>query len=249
MALRTTLVNLLDDLRAECRMSLNPAHNPQDRDRQVKMLQRKQEWLWNDFDWPHLRVERFLDLQAGQRYYDLAAARDAQNVLRGDLDIQREIFVQVRDSSAYCVMQPHIGAAQYATHDSELDERSWPVTNWRISEDEQMEVWPIPDQNADPTTLEGRIKITGIRKLRPLIADTDRADLDDRLLVLHAAAEVLAAAGATDAQIKLDQANALYLKLRGQLMPRRIHQNMFTTGTRGNRPRRGRPIAIYRAGS
>ena len=249
MALRTTLVNLLDDLRAECRMSLNPAHNTQDRDRQVKMLQRKQEWLWNDFDWPHLRVERFVDLQAGQRYYDLSAARDAEGNLRGDLDIQRQMFVQVRDSAAYRNMQPHIGAPQYAVHDSELDMRSWPVTHWRISEDEQMEVWPIPDQNVFPDTLDGRVKVTGIRKLRPLIADTDRADLDDRLIVLHAAAEILAADGAKDAQIKLDQANALYLKLRGQLTPRRIHQNMFTTGTRGNTPRRGRPIAIYRAGS
>ena len=65
MSRGTTLVKLLDDLRAECRISLNPAHNRQQRDVQVKMLQRKQEWLWNDFAWPHLRVERFIDLQAG----------------------------------------------------------------------------------------------------------------------------------------------------------------------------------------
>jgi hypothetical protein len=243
MALRTTLVRLLDDLRAECRLSLNPAHNPQDRERQVKLLQRKQEWLWNDFAWPHLRVDRFLDLNAGQRYYDLSAVVDEQGAARGDLDLLRITSVQVRDTVAYAPMIPHIGAAQYATHDSELGTRAWPATHWRISEDEQMEIWPVPDQSFYPDTLEGRIKITGIRNLRPLIADDDRADLDDRLIVLHAAAEYLAADGAKDAQIKLDQANALYLKLRGQLMPRKT----FSMFVDRNRPwRRGRPIAVYR---
>lgn len=245
MALRTTLVNLLDDLRAECRMSLNPAHNTQDRDRQVKLLQRKQEFFWNDFAWPHLRVERFIDLNAGQRYYDLAAVKDEQGNVRGDLDITRISTAQVRDSVAYVPLYPAIGSAQYATHDSELDMRAWPASNWRISEDEQMEIWPVPDQSFYPDTLEGRIKLTGIRNLKPLIKDTDRADLDDRLLVLHVAAEILAADGAKDAQVKLDQANALYLKLRGQLMPRRV-MTMFVD--RNKFRRRGRPIAVYRPG-
>lgn len=65
----TTLVHLLDLYRAECRLSSNPAHNAQARDAQVNHIQRTQEWLWDDFDWPFLRVERYLDLQQGQRFY------------------------------------------------------------------------------------------------------------------------------------------------------------------------------------
>jgi len=232
MARGTTLVKLLDDLRVECRISLNPAHNVQNRDAQIKTLQRKQEWFWNDFAWPHLRVERFLELQAGQRFYDLPV----------DLDITRITKIEVRDAVRYRGLCWGIDAPQYATHDSELGNRAWPVRHCKISENEQLEVWPIPDQNFDPATHEGRIKVTGIRHLRALVADSDRADIDDQLLVLHCAAEFLAATGAKDAQVKMDQATNLYARLRGQLMPKRVNK-LFVNR---EKPRRGRPIAVYR---
>ena len=114
MSRGTTLVKLLDDLRAECRISLNPAHNRQQRDVQVKMLQRKQEWLWNDFAWPHLRVERFIDLQAGQRYYDMP----------DDLDLERISKIEARQDSVYLPLEWGIGAHQYALYDSELGVRA-----------------------------------------------------------------------------------------------------------------------------
>jgi len=229
MARRTTLVKLLDDLRAECRLSLNPAHNPQNRDTQIKALQRKQEFFWNDFAWPHLRVERFIELAAGQRFYDMPE----------DLDIDRITKAELRVDTSYVPLPYGIDAEHYTAYDSELDVRSWPIQRVKISEDEQLEVWPIPDQNFDPTTLDGKIKLTGIKRLSPLIADSDRADLDDRLLVLHCAAEYLGASGAKDAQIKLDQANALYLKLRGNLMPRKTYGGMFGTSRYApTRPRR-----------
>lgn len=232
MALGTTLVKLLDDFRAECRISLNPAHNAQQRDVQVKLLQRKQEWFWNDFAWPNLRVDRFLELSSGQRYYDLAGVKNEQGAITGDLDITRISSIAVRQDTVYDPLPWGIDAGHYAAYDSDLDVRAWPIQRVRIAEDEQLEVWPIPDQNYDATTLEGRIKIVGIRNLRPLVADNDRADLDDRLIVLHAAAEYLSASGAKDAQIKLDQANALYQKLRGQLMPRRVF-SMFVDRNKG----------------
>lgn len=234
MARRQTLVDLLDDLRAECRMSTNPAHNHQNREAQIKMLQRKQEWFWNDFAWPHLRVDRFVDLQNGQRYYDLPE----------DLDITRITKIEARWSGRYQALRWGIDADAYATFDSDLDVRAWPVQRVQISEDEMLEVWPVPDQNFEPATLDGRLKITGIRTLKPLVKDQDRADIDGQLLVMHCAAEFLASTGAKDAQFKLDQAKALYLKLRSQLMPRRIH-NMF--GIKDDRRKRGYPVAVTRS--
>lgn len=247
MARGTTLVKLLDDLRAECRISLNAAHNTANRDTQIKALQRKQEWFWNDFAWPHLRVDRYLEIAAGQRYYDLSGTKNAAGVITNDLDITRISDIRVRQDAVEQKLYWGIDAGHYAAFDSDLGARAWPIQRVQITEDEQLEVWPIPEQDFNATTLEGRIKITGIRQLRPLIADSDRADLDDRLLVLHCAAEYLAATGAKDAQIKLDQANALYLRLRGQLMPRRVHK-MF--GTRDDHLRHRYPIAVYnRTGS
>lgn len=237
MATGTTLVKLLDMLRTECRISPNPAHNRQQRDPQIALLQRTQEWFWDDFAWPHLRVDRYIDVQAGQRYYDLAAAKDAQGNIRGDLDIRRINHGEFRFGTVYGRMQWGIDARQYATFDSDMGSTNWPVSRWQITEDEQLEVWPVPAQTYDPATLDGRIKVVGIRQLKPFVADGDRADIDDQLLVLHAAAEYLAGKGSADAQVKQDKANARYLKLRGQLMPNRVHRLFGRETTRYVSPR------------
>lgn len=237
MATGTTLVKLLDRLRSECRISTNPAHNRQQRDSQIELLQRTQEWFWDDFAWPHLRVDRYLDVQAGQRYYDLSSVKDAQGVVRGDLDIRRINHGQFRFGSIFYDMNWGITAEQYATFDSDLGAGDWPVSNWMITEDEQLELWPVPSMNFDPLSLDGRIKVTGIRNLKPLVADADRADIDDTLLILHAAAEYLASMGASDAQVKQDKANTRYLKLRGQLMPRRVTRMFGRETTRYVTPR------------
>jgi hypothetical protein len=98
MARNTTLSRLLDMYRAECKMSLNVAHNNQDRDRQVNQLQMTQEWLWEDFDWPLLRVDRQVSLAAGQRYYEPPE----------DLHIDRIDKIEVFHDAAYQRLIPGI---------------------------------------------------------------------------------------------------------------------------------------------
>lgn len=232
MARNSTLEKLLNDFRAECRLSQNAAHNNQTRDGHIVLLQRQQEWLWEDFDWPILRVERFIDVQAGQRYYDMPE----------DLHIDRIQKVEGRFDEIYWDLEPGIYAKHYSVYDSDKDERQWPVQRWQITEDEMLEVWPIPNANFNPTSLEGRIKITGIKNLRPLVEMSDRADLDDRLIVMHAAAEYLAATGSRDAQVKMDKAVALYAKLRGHQQARKVFP-MFGIGQ--NRRVKRVPIAVY----
>lgn len=221
MARGTSLIRLLEMYRSACRLSRNAAHNNQVRDTQVEELQQKQDFFWEDFAWPHLRVERFINVQAGQRYYDPLSATLEDGTGGGDLDITRISRIDVRYSAVYNPVDPGIDDGHYAAHDSETDQRAWPPRRWLLTEDEQIEIWPVPDQNADTTTLEGRVRIIGIRKLRPLVADADVCDIDDQLLVKSAAADYLAATGAKDAQLKLDQAARLYAKIKGQLMPRK----------------------------
>lgn len=227
-----TLVSLLDDLRAECKLSLNPAHNAQVQDIQIKALQRAQEFLWEDFAWPHLRVEEFIPLAIGQRFYDPEM-----------MDIDRIEKIEVKDGGNWCPVYAGIDAEQYSVYDSEIDERAWPVRRWQISPEEQVEVWPIPDMAADDTTKEGYIKITGIRKLNPLVQMDDRADLDNRLLVLYAAADIITDPKAT--QYKLQKASKLYQKLRNGLTPRKRFQ-MFGGTNKQERPLRGMPSVYYR---
>lgn len=220
MARGKTLLKLLNDYRAEARLSQNPAHNAQVRDSQVSHLQRVQEWLWQDFDWPHMKVERQIAVQAGQRYYDLPA----------DLDIERIDRLDLFADNSWRPLDPSISGGHYSVWNSDLDQRSWPPRGWRIYEDQGVEIWPIPDQNADATTRYGYLKFTGTRRLNPLVDDADTADLDDRLVVLYAAAETLAAGGSKDAQLKLSQANKLNAKLRGGLTPRSRFR-MFGVGS------------------
>lgn len=227
MARRKTLLKLLNDLRHEARLSQNPAHNAQVRDSQVASLQRTQEWLWQDFDWPHLKVERQIEIAAGQRYYAIPS----------DLDLERLDRVDLFENSFWRPLSVGVTGQHYSTFNSDLDERSWPPRSWRIYDDTDIEIWPIPDQNAVTATREGYLKFTGTRLLRPLVDDGDVADLDDRLIVLYTAAEMLAAAGAKDAQLKLSQANKLNAKLRGGQMPLRRF-SMFGTGARHVDPHR-----------
>lgn len=210
MARHTTLVKLLDMYRAECHMSFNPAHNAQDRDRQVHHLQRVQDWLWEDFAWPMLRVYRTLTLQKGQRYYSLPA----------DIHIDRIQKVEIFMNNVFLTMQPGIGIEHLSAYNSDLGVEQWPPRRWQISEDEQFEVWPISNTDGNPTTLEGIVRITAIKNLSPLVDDGDRCDLDGRLITLFAASEYLASKGDKGAQLKLDQANKLYTKLRGSQTPR-----------------------------
>lgn len=234
MARGATLLELLDDLRAECRLSLNPAHNAQTRETHVKQLQRMQRWLWKDYAWPHLRVERTIKAQAGQRFYTPPA----------DVGIERISHMEVRYGDRWVPLAPGIGLRELEAYDSDSDERATPTERWRIFEGDRIEVWPIPADDTDATTNEGLFKVVGIRDLKPLRDDADRCDLDSDLIVLFAAAEILGAAGAKDAGLKLEQARGRLQNLRADLTPRR-QISLVGREPEGRRPR-GMPRVDYR---
>jgi hypothetical protein len=167
------LGELLTLLRQEARLSTNAAHNASTADAQRDAIRRTQEALWEDYDWPHLEVDRYINLQAGQRFYDPTTTLDVTGAVKNDIAIDRITCISVMDGGDWRGLTAEIGRDQYVQYQSDLDERSWPVTNWRLYEDEQIEVWPIPNENADAVSREGQIKITATRTLRPMIADKD----------------------------------------------------------------------------
>jgi hypothetical protein len=202
----TQLGTLVDRLKAEARYAADPSLGQNYRGTLVRALQRHQARLWLDFDWPFLKVSRDKSLAAGQRYYDLPTDLPSERII----SVQRKqdgIWVPQSGSLDY-----GIGAAEYSIMDSEAGVREDPVLKWEIRENDQFEVWPLPASNA--TTTNNIIRFWGIRKLKNLIADSDTAELDDDMLVLYSAAELLAARDQKDAKAKLDQANAIYDKLR-----------------------------------
>ena len=203
MARGTTLGRLVTMLREECRHATSAALGLNNEPHLKRILARVQETLWTDYVWPHLFVRRDKDLMAGQRYYSFPS----------DLSFERiEVMkVDVKYAGQWQGVRYGIGDAEYNSRDSDNDERDSPVRAWSHYEDNQFEVWPIPAADDEQT-----LRFQGVKKLAPLIANENRADLDDNLIVLFAAAEILAAQKAEDSQAKLTAAQNLYRRLKQQ---------------------------------
>ena len=236
MARGQTLEDILNLTRAEAKISLSPAMNTQVAESHKLLLQREQKRLWEDYAWPHMRVHKLIPLQSGQYLYDLPADNYDANAGTYTLAIDRVETIHVRDGGEWVPLIPEITEANYSVHETQLDERDWPVRNWQATDNDQIEVWPIPDTNGEASTLEGYLRVTGIRDLQPFIADADRADLDDSLLSLYVAADVTTDEGR--AKPKLEQANKLYTKLKGKQTKTQSFQ-MFGTGVRRTTRLRG----------
>jgi len=237
MARGQTLESILNKMRAHARLSLSSAMNIQVTESHKILLQDEQQRLWEDFAWPHMRVHKLIPLQAGQYLYDLPADDYDANAGTYTLQMDRVEGVSVFDGGSWVPLHPEITETHYSLHNTDLDERDWPVRNWSANENDQIEVWPIPDTNGDATTLEGYLRVTGIRDLQPLVADNDRADLDDQLIALYVASDV-----STDKDVKrlkLEAANKRYTKLKGK-QTKTTSFNLFNS--RDRTPVRQRPF-------
>lgn len=217
MARGTQLSALVDQLRAEIGASTNVAMGVNTLPNLKQILRRTQERLWSDFDWPFAFIERDEPLLANQRYY----------AFDNDIDFDRINEAWVRYSETwrplcYGITQEHYNRSDPATY------REDPCTNWRHYEGNQFEVWPVP------ASAQTTLRFKAIKKLPSLIDDTDRAELDDALIVLFAAAELLSRAKAEDAQAKMQMAMSHYAKLKGNTSKNRV----FVLGGDINIPKR-----------
>lgn len=209
MARNTTLQVLLDDLRAESGHSVQANLGKATESMMLTLLNRVQRRLWEDFSWPFLHVSKDILMAAGQRYYDVPTG----------ITLERVESAQFKWGSRWEKVIYGIAPVHYSQTDSDQDVRSWPIQRYEAHGDVegQIEVWPIPDSNGNATTGDGTLRLDGVRTLNPLLAKTDTADLDDQLIVLFAASELLARQKSPDAQMKMGQAQSHYTKLKGRL--------------------------------
>lgn len=231
MARGKTFGELITELRIAARYDPNPALSLNLVPLMQQTIRATQERLYDDFDWPFLRVRRDKVLAAGQRYYDIPA----------DLNLERIIAVDVQDGGKWLPVERGITLDHYSSIDSDADQRSTPVTRWEVMDTgagEQIEVWPIP--SADGALL----RFTGIRKLTPLVENGDNADLDDQLIVLFAAGELMGGVKNPDAQIKFSQANKRMELLQGRVTKRRTNTFVLGGGSAGTDPERT-PLVAY----
>lgn len=199
MARGTTLSELTNQLRAEIGASTNVAQGLNSVPYWQQVLRRNQERLYNETMWSFLMIDREEVLNAGERYYTFNA------------DVNFDFIQQawIKYSTQWEPISYGIDPSLYNCQDSDLDVRNEPVRRWAHYEGNQFEVWPIP--SADLTQ---SLRFRCLKKLSPLIAPTDKADLDDTLIVLFSAAEVLERLKSPDAKSKATLADRHYLSLR-----------------------------------
>tara|TARA_R110002153_G_scaffold62984_2_gene169226 strand:- start:457 stop:1167 length:711 start_codon:yes stop_codon:yes gene_type:complete len=207
MARGTTLAILINDLRSEIGHSLEPNLGKSTRDVLINVIQRNQRRLWDDYAWPFLRIQRDITISKDQRYYDLPV----------DMVFERIERVEFKRGDYWEKMEYGVGAAQYNQYDSDRGRTSLPIQRYDTAENNQIEMWPIPASDSTDSTGDGMVRFHGIKNLGGLVNDADKADLDDQLIVLYAAAEMLSRQKQADAQNKLAQAQAHYSRLKARL--------------------------------
>ena len=207
MARNTTLQVLLNDLRSESGHAISASMGKGTQEMMINLLTRVQKRLWDDFAWPFLQVKKDISIQAGSRYYDIPAG----------ITLERVQKVSFKYGSIWEEIEYGISSNDYSAYDSDTGTRSWPIQKYEAYGSSQIEVWPIPSDNANTTTGDGLLRLEGTGNLSTFVSLSDTADLDDQLIVLFAAGELLTRQKSPDAKAKMGQATAHYQRLRARL--------------------------------
>lgn len=182
MALNTQFGALVIQLRDELGRANAPATNVANDPALKQIIRRTYEQLYDEHDWPHLRTRARVSLAAGQRYYDFPAA----------LNRDRMIEAVVWYSGLPHTLERGITSQEFSSYDSADGDRSSPALRWEFyasedntSADPQFEIWPIPNAN------DMVVEFTGTKVLPRLVNDTDIVQLDDNMVALFCAAQLL----------------------------------------------------------
>lgn len=191
----------MEMLRDECGISSASSRGSDNLAYLQRIIARHYEFLVDEADWSFLRVDddaATKELEAGSRYYDFPDIMDLKYTLTAD-HFYGNVWVP---------LDYGIGPSDYNAMNPETDQRADPQIKWRIKDDRQFEVWPMPASNGNLVRFRGR------RKPTLLTSDDSRADMDDQLIVLYAAAEVQAKKSVKDADLKLAAAKQRLIQMK-----------------------------------
>jgi len=209
MARGTLLSTLIAMLKAEIG-DFSGTNAARDAELRVR-LSNKQIQLVLEHDWSFLERRWNVNVPAGTQFLAFPTV-DADFSETAVPNIDDDLKFEVQWNNQFYPIMNGIGRDQYNLLDPKLNQRADPIQRWREASNidetvgaNEFEVWPLP---VSPQV----IRLTGNRNLLPLVVDTDKADLDDMLLVLGVATDELTRTKQPDAQIK------------GQMFARRLFQ-------------------------
>jgi hypothetical protein len=238
MALRSSLRQVIEMAREEARLSTNTSRGTDHLASVRRKIKRHYEMLADEHDWQHLTLveaDAIKALSAGERYYDFPVALNPNKV--GD-----HTYYRMGSTAGWIEMDYGIGPDDYSGFDSSAGDRSDPALKWQmVSTAEgvlQFEVWPVPSDNS------AQIRFTGQRKVRALVDDDSLLDLDDVMISLFVASELLQESKQPDAEAKARAASARLLQQKSSMNSKqRIRVGMNDPNTR---PSRGHSIIYVR---
>lgn len=223
MARGQQLSQLLQQLQAEVGLSLAPNTGLSTTDHRIQLLNRWQARLYAAFDWDFAFVKR-----------DVAVAvRDRLLQFPADLELERIDVSSIATGTAnndWRELGYGIGEAQYRLTD---ENAIGCPQRWAPAEGGKFEIWPSADGPY-------RVRFRGAAQLQKMVNSSDRAVLDDTLIVLHAASEVLKRQKAPDWEDKLREAQMHFTRLRSMLggnKRRSFVSGGGVSGLIGDRPR------------
>ena len=243
MALRQTFGSIVEMARNEARLSTNSSRGVDHLDHVKQLVKRHYTVLAEDFDWEHLSVKRDVadcrvQLQAGDRYYDLPTAMNNQKIGK----------MWVKWGTVWREPDYGITFEDYSSRDPDSNNRDDPVSKWDRYGNLQFEVWPLPATNGDAAApYSGWVGFEGQRAITQYVSDSDLADMDDFLVALFVAAELLAEngqKGASDAKVSAAVRRRDNLKASMSDKSRWTIGRGMLSGNGRNYPRH--PEALYR---
>lgn len=239
MSRGTALSTLVTMLKAELGYSLDATATGKDAALK-QLLSNKEQWLATELDWPFLEHRWDLACNSGSRYLNLPTveASPGDEGASAAINFEREVRVEVLYNSRYWPVEYGIGAREYNIFNSDLQGQAMdPIQRWRFATDtseaanaNQVEIWPVP-------VTAQTLRFTGQRALLTLAVDADKADLDDTLLVLFCAAELLANLDQNNAQLVAGRAQERLRKVMGNY-PSRKRTISFNGGDGGSLKRK-----------
>jgi hypothetical protein len=222
MARNTTLANLRTQLKAYLGQTLGTA-NDTTYNTLLSLQQQNEAKL---FQYPFLEDRFDLAVPPGSRYLTFPTL-DNEGITTA-LNLEFDVIAEVYWSTIYQPVAYGIGSEQFNLLNSDIPGNAQdPIQNWRWSEENQIEIWPI---NIQGQTL----RFTGQRALDPLVADSDTADLDDQIIVLPVAVELLTRSKQPDAQLRLSKAMELLRAIKSHYP---VKQNGLVFGGKEELPR------------
>jgi hypothetical protein len=203
VTLRVTLQEVIQQVRNEARLSTNTSRGIDHLDHIKELIKRHYYTLAEDFEWEHLKIKRDSAvsrrlLQAGDRYYNFPAA----------LNVQTITDVWVKWGSGWLQLDYGITYPDRTAQDPDANQRTDPIRSWAFYGGDQFEVWPIPASNGVANG-QNEVAFVGQKTVEQLLSDASRLDLDDRLISLMVATEILAETG-QELAAKMKSEVALY---------------------------------------